>query len=322
MPPILQQVTRLVFSGLSAVSPDIAGKAAFRLFCLTPSRRPRGDKARRAHAEGEARLRKAEAILLSFPGGKAMAYRFNGGPRGRRPRYLVVHGWGSGSAYMAELAISLSATGAEVISLDFPGHGRAPGQFLDMRRAAQAIAAAQARFGEFDAAIGHSFGGAATMVSAAGLLPDIEPLSAERMVTIGSPSTMAWLFSGFGRMIGLKPTAQAALEAEVARVTGRRVDEFDAARCAGMVRRPVLIVHADDDKEVSPSHAHAYAAAGEQMRLHWANGFGHRRIVSAAPVLAAIIGFLTETAVLADTEGARPSKRGIVVPLEQAQRVS
>ncbi|MGO4436111.1 alpha/beta hydrolase [Rhizobium sp. RAF56] len=294
MPSNALKVTRLVFSGLSALSPTLAGKAAFHLFCLTPSRRPKGQKARAVHAEGEARLKGAERIALSFDGGQAFAYRWNGGAMGPRRRYLVLHGWGSSIAYMTDLVLSLAETGAEVVALDFPGHGRAPGRFLNMRLAVAAIAAAQSRFGRFDATIGHSFGGASTMVSVAGLLPEVTAVAADRMVVIGSPSEMLYLFTSFGKMIGLRAPAQAALEAEVGRVTGRRLEEFDAGAAAGALGKPVLVVHAEDDKEVSADHARAYAAAGDHVRMFWANGFGHRRIVSAEPVLSAIREFLDE----------------------------
>ncbi|EJC79570.1 hypothetical protein Rleg4DRAFT_1166 [Rhizobium leguminosarum bv. trifolii WSM2297] len=287
------EVTRLGFSALQAVSPDLAGRAAFRLFCRTPSPRPKGARAKAAHAAGAARLAGAERFTLTLAGGaKAHAYRLNGGARGKRKRFLVTHGWGSSAEYMAELISMLSATGAEVVALDFPGHGGAGGRFLHMGLAVGAIAAAEERFGAFDAVIGHSFGGAALMVAASGLLAGVAPVTCERLVLIGAPSEMRWLFTDFGRMIGLRPAAQAALENEVHRVTGRRLDAFDAGNTAGAIGRPVLVIHAEDDKEVSPAHARRYGAAGGNVRLFWANGFGHRRIVAAVPVLAAIAAFL------------------------------
>ncbi|NEJ74109.1 alpha/beta fold hydrolase [Rhizobium phaseoli] len=287
------EVTRLGFSLLQAVSPELAGRAAFLLFCRTPSPRPKGEKAKAAHAAGAARLAGAEHFTLRLAGGaKAYAYRLNGGARGKRKRYLVTHGWGSSAEYMAELVSMLAATGAEVVALDFPGHGRAGRRFLHMGLAVEAIAAAEARFGVFDAVIGHSFGGAALMVSAAGLLPGMAPVVCERLVLIGAPSEMAWLFTDFGRMIGLRPAAQAALENAVHHVTGRRLEDFDAGEAASAIGRPVLVIHAEDDKEVPPTHARRYQAAGKDVRLFWANGFGHRRILGAAPVLAAIAAFL------------------------------
>lgn len=203
---------------------------------------------------------------------------------------------------MTGLIGALAESGAEVIGVDFPGHGRAGGRFLHMGLAVQTIAAAEARFGAFEAAIGHSFGGAALMVSAAGMLTEVTALSAGRIVTIGSPSEMKWLFTGFGRMIGLGRAAQAVLEGEVHRLTGRRLEEFDAGRAAGTMARPVLVIHAEDDKEVSAGHARRYAASGGNVRLHWANGFGHRRIVSAEPVLSAIQSFLADDPIKKDAE--------------------
>jgi pimeloyl-ACP methyl ester carboxylesterase len=289
------KVTRLGFSLLQSVSPRLAGKAAFRLFCVTPSTRPKGEKAKAAHAAGAAKLAGAERFTFRLAGGgRAHAYRLNGGALGRRPRYLVTHGWGSSGAYMADIATTLAATGAEVIAVDFPGHGRAAGRMLHMGMAVKAIAAAERRFGAFDAAIGHSFGGAALMVAAAGMLPGESAVLPEKLVLIGSPSEMHWLFKDFGRLIGLRRPAQQALENEVHRVTGRRLEAFDASGAAGAIQRPVMIVHAEDDKEVSANHARRYAAASNAVRLYWANGFGHRRIVAARSVLDAIRGFLAE----------------------------
>jgi len=297
------KVTRLGFSLLQSVSPRIAGKAAFHLFCVTPSRRPRSEKAKAAHAGGAAKLAGAERFALPLAGGgRAHAYRLNGGALGRRPRYLVTHGWGSSGEYMADLVEALAATGAEVIAVDFPGHGRAPGRSLHMGMAVKAIAAAERRFGAFDATLGHSFGGAALIVAASGMLPGTAAVLPERLVLIGSPSEMQWLFKDFGKMIGLGKPAQQALENEVRRVAGRRLEEFDASRAAGAIRRPVLVVHAEDDKEVGANHARRYAAASDDVKLHWANGFGHRRIVSAAPVLETITDFLANVTSDKDAE--------------------
>ena len=285
-------LTRVGFSLLQAVSPALAGKAAFRLLCTTPSARPKSKKARAAHAAGADRLARAERFTLEVSGRRAYAYQLNAGALGCRKRYLVTHGWGASVEYMADLIAMLVETGAEVIAFDFPGHGSSGGRFLHMGLAVQAIAAAEARFGPFDAVIGHSFGGAALMVSAAGIVSDVAPVVASRIVLISSPSDMNSIFEDFGRMIGLKAKAQAALEGQVQHVTGRRVEDFDVAGRAG--HSTVLVIHAEDDKEVSPLHAHRYAAAGGTVRLFWANGFGHRRIVSAKLVLSAVSEFLAE----------------------------
>lgn len=310
MPSFALKVTRSGLSSLGWLSPKLAGKAAFQLFCLTPSRQPRGAKAMAAYMEGRERLLPAEQFMLPFPGGRVMAHRFNGGAKGPRKRYLVVHGWGSSSEYMSELTVFLANTGAEVISLDLPGHGRSTGRSLHVHLAISAIAAASARFGSLDAAIGHSFGGASLALASGGFLPGIDPIDTKKLVLIGAPSAMGWLFKDFGRMMRLRPQSQKALEAEVVRVTGRALTSYDEQRGLLDPSRPVLVIHAEDDKEVSAEHARAYAAQGEHVRLVWANGFGHRRIVSAAPVFEAIDDFLSEAV---ETEKSLESGDGTVL---------
>jgi pimeloyl-ACP methyl ester carboxylesterase len=115
-----------------------------------------------------------------------------------------------------------------------------------------------------------------------------------RLVTIGSPSEMAWLFKDLGRYLKLGPKTQVALESHVERIAGAPLSAFDAASGAGRLSTPMLVLHAEDDKEVPAHHARRYAASGPNVTLEWANGFGHRRIVSAEPVIDRIVDFFAE----------------------------
>ena len=121
-------------------------------------------------------------------------------PRAGASAILCVHGWGSSSEYMADLAAFLASSGAEVIALDLPGHGRSqagassmcgsplqpsPRRRSDLVRSTRpsAIPSAVLRM----------------MIAAAGFLPGIEPVLPDRLVLIGAPSEMGWLFTGFRR---------------------------------------------------------------------------------------------------------------------------
>ncbi|KQV31426.1 hydrolase [Rhizobium sp. Root73] len=287
------KVTRLALKAVSAFSPEKAGRLAFRLFSITPSRKAKSGKEKAALAAAEPVMARARPVTLSFSDGWVMAKHFQAQSAGSATkRILLVHGWGSRSNYLAPMIDGLTAGGAEVVALDWPGHGASPGRTLTMPAAVRAIDAAWRHFGGFDVAVGHSFGGASLACAAGGLVCDVPPHSAKRMVLIGAPSEMTWLFKGFGKVLRLSPGAQTALAGMVVRLSGRRLEEFDAARIVGMVTAPVLVIHAEDDKEVSAEHARRYAAAGSNVELHWANGFGHRRIVSAAPVIERINAFI------------------------------
>lgn len=292
MPSFAKKVLRLTFSVADTVSPRSAGKLAFRVFSLAPSRFPKGERARAVFDEGAQRLGRAEALELSTPHGKIMTHRFRPAIGGTG-RYLVLHGWGSRSEYMAALGEGIAeATGGEVVLLDFPGHGGSGGRFLDMRLAVEAITTADRHFGPFDGAVGHSFGGASLMVAICSFLPQFPAFAPGRAALIGAPSEMDGIFRYFAEQFGLSKRARTQLEHEVRRVTGRRTGDFDIARAGRDLDLPVLVVHAQDDKEVSADHARRFAALGGNVQLGWADGYGHRRIVAAPPVIDLVCAFL------------------------------
>jgi pimeloyl-ACP methyl ester carboxylesterase len=289
------KVIRLALSGVAKISPDAAGRAAFCLFATTPGRKPRTAKERELFARSEGWMRQAQRVELSFAGGTAVAHRFVARPcEAFNGRVLVVHGWGSQTAYLSALTEGLVAAGHEVVALDLPGHGASRGRTLTLPMAVRAIDAAWERFGGFDYFCGHSFGGASLACAASGLVPSVLAHRPRRLVTIGSPSEMTWLFKDLGRYLKLDAKAQVALESHVERIAGAPLSAFDAANGAGRLNVPMLVIHAEDDKEVPAMHARRYAASGPNVTLEWANGLGHRRIVSAEPVIDRIVGFFAE----------------------------
>ena len=300
MPSFPAKVTRFGFSTLGRVSPDLASRLALALFCRTPPKRPKAAKARQSFADGARKLATAERLVLEVRGAKVGLHRI-GAPRCSAPRLLVVHGWGSRAEYLADLAMGLRETGAEVFVLDLPGHGRSSGRTLDMRMAAEAMAEAQARFGPFDAAVGHSFGGAALMAAAGGSFPGVPALAADRLAVIGSPSRIEDVFDGFVTMAGLTPETARALVARTERRVGCPVEALDGVTIARRLGRPLLVVHAEDDKEVGADQARRYLGVADHIRHHWANGQGHRRIVSAPGVIDAVCDFLLRDTLVGET---------------------
>ncbi|WP_104664185.1 alpha/beta fold hydrolase [Ensifer adhaerens] len=293
MAPFAIKVIRQALKGVAAFSPEAAGKLAFRLFTLTPGRKPRNAKEKAALAAAAPVIAKGQPVTLSYAGGWVLARQFFPARTAANvKRVLLVHGWGSRSDYLAVMIDGLVKGGAEVVTLDWPGHGGSPGRTLTMPAAVRAIDAAWRHFGDFDVCVGHSFGGGSLACAAGGIVCDVRNHVARKMVLIGAPSEMTWLFKGFGKVLRLAPRTQAAFEGVVERLAGRRLEDFDAARVVGNLRTQTLVIHAEDDKEVSADHARRYAAAGPNVEMHWANGLGHRRIVSAAPVIERVNAFI------------------------------
>ncbi|MEM5491983.1 alpha/beta fold hydrolase [Hoeflea sp. AS16] len=297
MASLVEKVTRAVLRLVAAQSPQKAGELAFLLFTRTRSTKPQSEKERKALARAAARMAQSETVRLVIPGSVVASHVFrpetavDGGQR-----VLVVHGYRSRSDHMIALADALVAAGHTAVCLDLPGHGASTGRTLHLGKAVEAIDAAWRQHGPFDSFIGHSFGGPSVMAAAAGSILHVPQRRPDRIVTIAAPSDMAQVFRWAGKLLGLDAAAQNAFERQVLRFAGRPLSEFRVDRMMHDISIRTLVIHAEDDKEVAYSNAEAIARTGSHVRLMKANGFGHRRIVSAEPVTRAVVEFLGEGA--------------------------
>jgi pimeloyl-ACP methyl ester carboxylesterase len=295
MASLVEKVTRVVLRLVAAQSPQKAGELAFWLFTRTRSTKPQSDKERKALDRAQARMAESETVQLVIPGSVVATHVFK--PRvesGAGQNVLVVHGYRSRSDHMVTLADALVAAGHTVVCLDLPGHGASTGRTLHLGKAVEAIDAAWRQHGAFDAFIGHSFGGPSVMAAAAGSILHVPQRRPNRIVTIAAPSDMSDMFRWAGKFMGLGAATQNAFERQVLRFSGRPLSEFRIDRMVHDICIRTLVIHAEDDKEVAYSNAEAIARTGPHVRLFKANGFGHRRIVSAEPVTRAVVEFLDE----------------------------
>lgn len=288
MTPILLQVTGQVINLVGLVSPRTAGRLAFRLFSSTKSGKPSNDKERQLHAAAQASMAEATLHRLAIAGGDVAAWQFppRGVPSGRT--VLVIHGWGSRIDYLQALVGGLRDKGCQVIGLDLPGHGSSSGRRLTVPMAIEAIEAASQKFGPFDAAIGHSFGGFSLTLAAERALQQIPA----RLVLVAAPASATFVLAGFSEALGFSGRVRRALADQGQRITGHPVEHYSGPRVLAGLSVPTLVIHAEDDKEVGPEAARDYAASGPHVTLEWANGLGHRRIISAPEVIESIHSFI------------------------------
>jgi pimeloyl-ACP methyl ester carboxylesterase len=287
-------VIRGVFALAEHVAPRLTGRAAFELFCRTPN--PSKVTARERQIIDQAQDFIAEARLHHLPAASGCVAAYDFRPVSGRffSTILVVHGWGSRTEHMRALIDGLVQAGSRVVAMDLPGHGRSQGRRLHMAYAVAAARAADDWFGPFDAVIGHSFGGAVAVNAAVGSVKGIPPLRANRLVLISAPSSMPAIFEDFGRFLNLGTRTQTAVADVVEKVAGQPLETYvGALQLAARTDLPVLVIHAADDKEVSPDHARGFAEAGAHIRLAWANGLGHRRILNDPAVVVQAVDFAT-----------------------------
>ena len=289
------KVIRAVFAAAEHVAPRLTGRAAFELFCRTPNAKVLSDGERRAVERAAGFMAGARHHRLKTKTGCVMVHEFRPEP-GRRAAgtVLVIHGWRSRTEYMRTLIEGYRDAGYKVVSLDLPGHGQSQGRRLTLVSAVEAARLAGEWFGPFVAVVGHSFGGAVAANAVVGSVKNIAPLAAGRLVLIAAPSSLPAIFNDFSRMLSVGPRSQAAMADRVERIAGRPLHEFVGDRQLARTPVPTLVIHAPDDREVSADHARLYAGAGNHVRLYWADGLGHRRILADKDVVGRAIGFVAE----------------------------
>jgi pimeloyl-ACP methyl ester carboxylesterase len=292
MTSFLLNVIRGAFTLAEHVAPRLTGRLAFELFCRTPN--PSRPSPRERQILGEAEDFMANARLHQLPiASGCVAVRDFRPPSGRYfSTVLVIHGWRSRTEHMRALIEGLLNAGSRVLAIDLPGHGRSQGRRLHMAYAVAAAHAGDEWFGPFDAVIGHSFGGAVAVNAAVGSVTGIEPLRAGRLVLVSAPSSMPAIFDEFGRFLHLGPRTRMALADRVEEIAGQPLHTYvGALQLARRPDLPALVIHAADDKEVSADEARAFAQAGDHVRLVWADGLGHRRILGDPVVVGRAVEF-------------------------------
>ena len=289
------KVIRGVFGAAEHVAPRLGGRAAFELFCRTPNVRALSDGERRAVERAADFMTQARHHRLKTRTDCVALHEFRPEPGSEaRGTVLVIHGWRSRTEYMRALIEGFRDAGYKVVSLDLPGHGHSLGRHLNMVTAVDAARAAGEWFGPFAAVVGHSFGGAIAANAIAGSVKGVPPLAAQKLVLIAAPSSLPAIFDDFSRMLNVGPRSRVAMADRVRHLSGRPLSEFTGDRQLAEAPVPTLIIHAPDDREVHADHAKRYAGAGDHVRLHWAEGLGHRRILVDKGVVQSAVGFVAE----------------------------
>jgi pimeloyl-ACP methyl ester carboxylesterase len=289
------KVIRGMFAAAEHVAPRLSGRAAFELFCRTPNAKVLSEGERRAVDRAAGFMAEARHHRLKTTNGCVMVHEFRPEPgRMAAGTVLVIHGWRSRTEYMRTLIEGYRDAGYKVVSLDLPGHGQSQGRRLTLVSAVEAAWLAGEWFGPFAAIVGHSFGGAVAANAVVGSVKNIPPLAAGRLVLIAAPSSLPAIFNDFSLMLRVGPRSQAAMADRVERIAGRPLHEFTGDRQLAGTPVPTLVIHAPDDREVSADHARLYAGAGDHVRLYWADGLGHRRILADKGVVERAVGFVAE----------------------------
>lgn len=188
-------------------------------------------------------------------------------------KVLLVHGWESRSTQMHAFVEPLLAKGYQVIAIDAPLHGQSQGTEANPLAFARAIMSATEELGPFDAAIGHSMGGAAISIAME------SGARFNRSVLLSTPSCLYNVLMAFGQFVGLSKKIQHRFVRAIEKTVGRPAKELDVGRVFAEVQPDALLIHASDDLEIPHRSMTVIAKAHPKLLTHTVDGLGHRKIL-------------------------------------------
>ena len=220
---------------------------------------------------------------LDHAGTPLATYRWGNGPA-----VLLVHGWSGRGTQLFQFVDPLVDAGYQVIAVDAPAHGRTPGTQTNLFQYVAALETVANRFGPFDGVIAHSFGTPAVMLAV-----HEQKLSAKRVVAISPPSTMLGMLTKFADMLDLHDNVTTRLRQRIEREFGDDIwHRLSVETIAPQLNVAALVVHDEQDDEVPIDEGETTASRWPGARFIRTQGYGHRRILRAHPVIDAAVTFI------------------------------
>ncbi len=276
----LKKIRRVgkMLNALAAVSPTLAGKAGFRVFC-TPRRLPLRENDRDFLATAEQGTIHVDRVTVrTYTWPSAL-------PNART--VLFLHGWESNSARWRKYVKSARAAGFTVQALDAPANGHSGGKMLNLLLFARVVKVFVERHGTPYAMVGHSLGGGAAVMSVAAAGAS----SPEKMVLMGVFAETTRVIGDFGALLAVNDTVMQGIHREIERRSGMSINEYSVQKKVALLSGVQGLVLHDRDDDVAP------IAEGRAIAESWGcqfvetTGLGHR--MQDKSVVEAVTAFLT-----------------------------
>ncbi|QCX39840.1 alpha/beta hydrolase [Aureibaculum algae] len=261
---------------LQLFSNKLAANFAIKLFTTPPKFKT---------PEREEMMRKsAKNILVNIPSIQkdvnVYEYGFS------KTKVLLVHGWAGRGTQLYEIADKLLENGMMVISFDLPAHGLSSGKTTNMLEAIATIEYLNEKFGPFEAAIGHSFGGISLSAALA------KKTFINKLIIIGVESSNNKFLDLFVKKLKLKPKISELMKAQIRSKFKVDLESLAANTSSKKVTIPTLVVHDIEDYDADVSSAYKIRQNLSNGELLITNGLGHRRILREPKIIGKIIKFI------------------------------
>jgi predicted alpha/beta hydrolase family esterase len=277
--PFLLKLVRWFFPRLERFAPPLAHRYFLKIF-FTPLRYRTPEK--ELMAEKFARL-----STINAAGKTIQCYEW-GEERG--PYVLLVHGWAGRATQFRRFIQPLLNSELRVIGFDGPAHGRSSGKRTSIDEFEETLKCIYKAKGEPKAILAHSFGGVAALYSA------MNGLRIDKLVNIASPTIGDEVIKTYLAAVNGSWSTGEFFKRYVKKTTGKTFDEFSSLHFVKHLPRRIdlLLVHDENDKEVSISHSDALIKAYPDAHLIRTKKLGHTRILKDDDVIRRVVTFVRD----------------------------
>jgi len=278
---MMLRILQFVFRLGEHLSPTISARLAYRLWHTPPRfKTPRSEEQALASAIKEVHAIKQHKIV-SYIWGRSKPVA--------KPTVLLVHGWSGRGTQLAPLIEPLLDAGFRVLSFDAPAHGSSSGKQTNLLEIADVILALQAHYGEFHAAITHSFGGPCTALAVR------DGLKLQHLVAICPTATILSGLTYFTDLLQIPDKTHAKLLSMTEQAYGEQIwHAFSMKTLVKDINVPGLVIHDKQDTDVPWQDGQLVAQAWAGAEFKITEGLGHRRILRDEKVIKAAVDFISD----------------------------
>lgn len=202
------------------------------------------------------------------------------------PAVILVHGWEGRGSQLSRFVGPLVERGLRVVTFDAPGHGEATLPRASVVEHARALVSIAKAVGDVHAIVGHSVGGAAT------LLATRLGVQASRLALLAPPTSPAPFTSFFVKTFELDPQVERAMIARLEARYAMSMRDLDARLDAARLESPLLVIHDRGDHVVPIESGRSIARSARRGELVETTGLGHQAILRAPEVIDRVVRFV------------------------------
>lgn len=272
----IPKIYKLIGQFLQAISNKWASKYALWLF-FTPIKFP---MPKREYSMNE----QSTQYLLDVPslGKRINIYEYGSGDK----LILLVHGWSGRGTQLFSMADKFVSNGYKIISFDAPAHGKSESKKTYMKEFVLSILEIGKKYKDFYAIIGHSLG-AMSSVNAVRL-----GFKAEKLVCISGGDLVTDIIDDFCQKMNMNKVVWDNIHNYLNKILKESIHDYSVSNAIQKINLPTLIIHDEDDIDVSVKCAHSIHKVYPTSELMITKGLGHRRILADNAVIQRISEFL------------------------------